>query len=171
MRALLVGDDGLLVEVASGRRPRPSTRNCCAAAREGLLTVREIVPAARTVLLDGLTDPARLASELTTSDVPPLPHARVRSSNSRCVTTARTSPTSPPCGGVPEREVARIHAATEFRVAFCGFAPGFGYLTGLPARYDVPAGPLRARPCTPVPWVWRARTRACIPVRRPAVGS
>ncbi len=49
--------------------------------------------------------------------------------------------------GVPEREVARIHAATEFRVAFCGFAPGFGYLTGLPARYDVPR---RATPRTAV---------------------
>lgn len=50
--------------------------------------------------------------------------------------------------GVPEHEVPAIHAAAEFRVAFCGFAPGFGYLTGLPSRYDVPR---RATPRTAVP--------------------
>ncbi|NEA47008.1 carboxyltransferase domain-containing protein, partial [Streptomyces sp. SID10815] len=49
---------------------------------------------------------------------------------------------------VTEREVARVHAATEFRVAFCGFAPGFGYLTGLPERCHVPR---RATPRTAVP--------------------
>jgi len=49
---------------------------------------------------------------------------------------------------VPAREVARVHAGTEFRVAFCGFAPGFGYLTGLPARCDVPRRPT---PRTAVP--------------------
>lgn len=35
-----------------------------------------------------------------------------------------------------------------FRVAFCGFAPGFGYLTGLPERYHLPR---RATPRTAVP--------------------
>jgi KipI family sensor histidine kinase inhibitor len=49
---------------------------------------------------------------------------------------------------VSPEEVARIHADTEFSVAFCGFAPGFGYLTGLPQRYDVPR---RATPRTSVP--------------------
>lgn len=47
-----------------------------------------------------------------------------------------------------EREAVRIHAGTEFTVAFCGFAPGFGYLTGLPERYAVPR---RATPRTAVP--------------------
>ncbi|GAA3308229.1 hypothetical protein GCM10020295_69690 [Streptomyces cinereospinus] len=50
--------------------------------------------------------------------------------------------------GVSEPEVARIHAGTEFRVAFCGFAPGFGYLTGLPPHCHVPR---RATPRTAVP--------------------
>jgi KipI family sensor histidine kinase inhibitor len=39
---------------------------------------------------------------------------------------------------VPVGEVIARHLATEFRVAFCGFAPGFGYLTGLPAELAVP---------------------------------
>ncbi len=34
--------------------------------------------------------------------------------------------------GLPEAELARRHAAAEYRVAFLGFAPGFPYLTGLP---------------------------------------
>ena len=52
--------------------------------------------------------------------------------------------------GVDAAEVARIHRETEFMVAFCGFAPGFAYCTGLPAdlavrrrsepRARVPAG-------------------------------
>ncbi|MEV0475372.1 carboxyltransferase domain-containing protein, partial [Streptomyces prunicolor] len=138
MRALPVGDDALLVEVASGEEAQAVHAELLRRRAEGLLSVREIVPAARTVLLDGLTDPARLASELTAADVPPAPpRARevielpVRYDGPDLADVAAL-------WDVPEREVARIHAATEFRVAFCGFAPGFGYLTGLPARYDVP---------------------------------
>jgi KipI family sensor histidine kinase inhibitor len=47
-------------------------------------------------------------------------------------------------------EVVRTHSGTDFVVAFCGFAPGFAYCTGLPAgravsrlpspRPRVPAG-------------------------------
>jgi KipI family sensor histidine kinase inhibitor len=40
--------------------------------------------------------------------------------------------------GVGPDEVIERHTATEFTVAFCGFAPGFGYLTGLPAELAVP---------------------------------
>ncbi len=50
--------------------------------------------------------------------------------------------------GVPPEEAVRIHTAPEYVVAFCGFAPGFGYLTGLPARYEVPR---RATPRSAVP--------------------
>ncbi|GAA3154189.1 hypothetical protein GCM10017687_85080 [Streptomyces echinatus] len=49
--------------------------------------------------------------------------------------------------GVTEREAVRIHAGTEFTVAFCGFAPGFGYLTGLGLDRATTA-PRRARPRT-----------------------
>ncbi|MGW1275147.1 5-oxoprolinase subunit B family protein, partial [Streptomyces sp. NPDC002491] len=114
----------------------------------GLLGAREIVPAARTVLLDGLSDPGRVASELAAADVPPAPP---REQEAVEIPTRYDGPDLAEVAalwGVPEREVARIHAAAEFRVAFCGFAPGFGYLTGLPARYDVPR---RSTPRTAVP--------------------
>ncbi|MFI7504857.1 5-oxoprolinase subunit PxpB [Streptomyces sp. NPDC049687] len=148
MRVLPVGDDGLLVEVASGREAEALHAELLRRRTAGLLTAREIVPAARTVLLDGVDDPVRLTSELTSADVPPAPpHARevielpVRYDGPDLADVAAH-------WGVSEREVARIHAGTEFRVAFCGFAPGFGYLTGLPPRYDVPR---RATPRTAVP--------------------
>ncbi|MFF7451016.1 MULTISPECIES: carboxyltransferase domain-containing protein [unclassified Streptomyces] len=148
MRVLPVGDDALLVEVASGEEARALHAELLRRRAEGSLSATEIVPAARTVLLDGLTDPARLASELTASAAPPAPprtgdvvELPVRYDGPDLADVAAH-------WGVPPREVARIHAATEFTVAFCGFAPGFGYLTGLPQRYDVPR---RATPRTAVP--------------------
>lgn len=148
MRTLPVGDDALLVEVSSGEEAQALHAELVRRRAEGSLSVREIVPAARTVLLDGLTDPARLAAELTAAEVPPAPP------RAREVVELRVRYDGPDLAdvaahwGVSPRGVARIHAGTEFTVAFCGFAPGFGYLTGLPARYDVPR---RSTPRTAVP--------------------
>ncbi|MCI3277436.1 5-oxoprolinase subunit PxpB [Streptomyces cylindrosporus] len=148
MRALPVGDRALLVEVSSGEEAQALHAELLRRRAEGALSVREIVPAARTVLLDGLDDPARLADELTASDVPPAP-PRARAAIEIPVHYDGPDLTEVAAHwGVTEREAARIHADTEFSVAFCGFAPGFGYLTGLPARYDVPR---RSTPRTAVP--------------------
>ncbi|MFF7950939.1 5-oxoprolinase subunit B family protein [Streptomyces griseorubiginosus] len=148
MRTLPVGDHALLVEVSSGEEAQALHAELVRRRAEGSLSVGEIVPAARTVLLDGLADPARLAAELTAAEVPPAPpraretvELRVRYDGPDLADVAAL-------WGVSLREVARIHAGTEFTVAFCGFAPGFGYLTGLPARYDVPR---RDTPRTAVP--------------------
>lgn len=148
MRALPVGTDALLVEVSSGEEAQALHAELVRRRAEGSLSVREIVPAARTVLLDGLAEPARLAAELSAAEVPPAPpHARaaielpIRYDGPDLADVAAH-------WGLSSQEVARIHAGTEFTVAFCGFAPGFGYLTGLPARYDVPR---RATPRTSVP--------------------
>ncbi|MEU7056699.1 allophanate hydrolase subunit 1 [Streptomyces sp. NPDC046197] len=148
MRALPVGERALLVEVASGEEAQALHAELLRRRAEGLLSVREIVPAARTVLLDGLDDPDRLASELARSPLPPALQGE------RHVVELPVRYDGPDLAAVaalwnvPEREVARIHAATDFRVAFCGFAPGFGYLTGLPAPCHVPR---RASPRTAVP--------------------
>ncbi|MFF4488237.1 allophanate hydrolase subunit 1 [Streptomyces sp. NPDC001544] len=148
MRTVPVGDRGLLVELASGEEAQALHAELLRRRAAGLLSVREIVPAARTVLLDGLDDLERLAAELTAADVPAAPpHARdvvelpVRYDGPDLADVAAH-------WRVPEHEVARIHAATEFTVAFCGFAPGFGYLTGLPPQHEVPR---RTTPRTSVP--------------------
>ncbi|MEV0280181.1 allophanate hydrolase subunit 1 [Streptomyces sp. NPDC050610] len=149
MRALPVGDGALLVELDSGAAAEALHAELLRrAAADELPPVREIVPAARTVLLSGLADPARLAAELPTWTVPPLAPGRrgaldiaVRFDGPDLADVAELWDTSP-------EAVVRILSDTEFRVAFCGFSPGFGYLTGLPPRYHVPR---RATPRTRVP--------------------
>ncbi|KPI21501.1 Allophanate hydrolase subunit 1 [Actinobacteria bacterium OK074] len=148
MRALPVGDRALLVELPSGAEAEALHAELLRRRAAGDLIVGEIVPAARTVLLDGLADPSRWAARLASWDIPP---AAPRTEAAVEIPVRYDGPDLPDVAahwGVPVDEVARIHAAAEFRVAFCGFAPGFGYLTGLPARYDVPR---RATPRTGVP--------------------
>ncbi|MFF1712468.1 allophanate hydrolase subunit 1 [Streptomyces sp. NPDC058268] len=148
MRVLPVGDLALLVELADGDEAQALHAELLRRRAAGLIRVREIVPAARTVLLDGLDDPVRVGAELAALEIPPLP---ARAEDVREIPVRYDGPDLADVAahwGVPVAEVARIHAATEFRVAFCGFAPGFGYLTGLPERYDVPR---RATPRTSVP--------------------
>ncbi len=49
--------------------------------------------------------------------------------------------------GMSAEEVIGVHLSAEYAAAFCGFAPGFTYLTGLPERLQV------ARRSTPRPRV------------------
>ncbi|MFJ3944847.1 5-oxoprolinase subunit B family protein [Streptomyces griseoaurantiacus] len=148
VRALPVGDRALLVELDSGGAAQALHAELLRRRAAGALTVREIVPAARTVLLDGLDEPGRLAAELPGWEVPPV---ATRAQEAIEIPVRYDGPDLPDVAalwGVPETEVARIHSAADFRVAFCGFAPGFGYLTGLPPAYDVPR---RQTPRTAVP--------------------
>lgn len=50
--------------------------------------------------------------------------------------------------GLSVPEVVRLHSAAAYTVAFCGFAPGYGYLTGLDPRLHLPR---RVSPRTRVP--------------------
>ncbi|MFE4861614.1 5-oxoprolinase subunit PxpB [Streptomyces sp. NPDC056670] len=148
-RVLPVGEHALLVELDSGEAAGALHAELLRRRAAGTLPeVREIVPAARTVLLDGVGDPPSLAAQLTTWDIPPL------AAGARETVEIPVRYDGPDLAdvaalwGVPEREVAGIHASAEFRVAFCGFAPGFAYLTGLDERY---ATPRRDTPRTAVP--------------------
>ncbi|MGH9443274.1 MAG: 5-oxoprolinase subunit PxpB [Thermoanaerobaculia bacterium] len=51
--------------------------------------------------------------------------------------------------GMGGAEFVRIHSGAEYRVAFLGFTPGFGYLTGLP---EALASQRLATPRLSVPW-------------------
>ncbi|MEU7109594.1 5-oxoprolinase subunit PxpB [Streptomyces sp. NPDC046215] len=148
-RVLTVGRHALLVEVATADEAQALHAELLRRRAAGALPpVREIVPAARTVLLDGLDEPEALAGDIAGWRVPPLTAADgepvvlpVRYDGADLAEVAAL-------WGVAEEDVARIHSGLEFRVAFCGFAPGFGYLTGLPERLHVPR---RATPRTAVP--------------------
>ncbi|MFI9375139.1 allophanate hydrolase subunit 1 [Streptomyces parvulus] len=110
--------------------------------------VTEVVPGARTVLLDGVPDPAALAREVLGWEVPPVPDGDgevveipVRYDGPDLADVAAR-------WGVAPEEVGARHGSYTYRVAFCGFAPGFGYLTGLPDHLHLPR---RATPRTRVP--------------------
>ncbi len=129
------GADALLVEVADPAQALALYRE----ARARDVPAREVVPAACTVLLAGLSDPAHWAREIACWR--PAPAAE----------TVEPAPVEVPTryDGPDLEDVARrwdmsvaeavgTHAGTEFRVAFCGFAPGFAYCTGLPEHLAVP---------------------------------
>ncbi|MER5889866.1 allophanate hydrolase subunit 1 [Streptomyces sp. NPDC001941] len=149
MRALPVGARALLVELSTPAETQALHAELLRRRAAGTLPpVAEVVPAELTVLLDGLDDPARLAAELPGWRVPPAP---TRAVDAVVLPVRYDGPDLADVAalwGVSPEAAVRIHTGTVFRVAFCGFAPGFGYLTGLPARYAVPRRPT---PRTAVP--------------------
>ncbi|MBQ0988129.1 allophanate hydrolase subunit 1 [Streptomyces sp. F63] len=149
MRVLRVGRHALLVEPGSPEAASALHAELMRRRETGELPpVREIVPAAHTVLVDGLDDPRALAAELAGWEVPPPSAGAGRAVR---IPVRYDGPDLAEVAGrwgVPPETVPEIVGGVRFRVAFCGFAPGFGYLTGLPERYRVPR---RATPRTSVP--------------------
>jgi len=105
----------------------------------GALDAVDVVPAARTVLLDGVPDAGALTDRLRACAEPP--EVARRSGPLVTVPTVYDGSDLDDVArrwGVGRGEAVRRHTAIEFRVAFCGFAPGFAYLTGLPEELRVP---------------------------------
>jgi len=106
----------------------------------------DIVPAERTILIDGLADAATLnalAADLPTWQLSAEPLA-LGDSKVIDIPVRYDAPDLAEVAAawkVPESEVAAIHSAHEYRVAFCGFTPGFAYLVGLPEAYHLPRRP------------------------------
>jgi KipI family sensor histidine kinase inhibitor len=133
------GAAALLIECADGAQVDRWRAELWRRRDAGELAAVEIVPGARTVLLDGLTDPQETARLVERWAPPPaagtvegpLLKISVRYDGSDLPDVAAH-------WGVPVRDAVDRLAGTEFRVAFCGFAPGFAYLTGLPAEWTVP---------------------------------
>jgi KipI family sensor histidine kinase inhibitor len=149
VRVLPAGASSVLVETADGAGTAALHAELLRRRGEGVLAgVTEIVPAARTVLVCGLADPRGFAAEVAGWQVPPVEAGRgdavelpVRFDGPDLAEVAER-------WGMRPGQVAEVVTATPFRVAFCGFAPGFGYLTGLPDHLQVPR---RATPRTSVP--------------------
>ncbi len=113
--------------------------------------VIDVVPAARTVLVRCGTA-ADLAVAIARFDDVVASIEIGASTETTVVIPVRYD--GPDLADVAERtgrsvdEVVRLHVAAEYRVAFCGFAPGFAYLEGLPVELELPR---RATPRTRVP--------------------
>jgi KipI family sensor histidine kinase inhibitor len=132
MHARRVGQHALLVECRD--LPDVTATYGVLRAHADELGAQELVPAARTVLLDGLRDRDAAEDLLEGLSVGALD---AREEEAPLVEIPVTYD-GPDLGevarqwGVTEAEVGRLHSSIEFVVAFCGFAPGFAYCTGLP---------------------------------------
>ncbi len=143
MRVLTAGAHALLVEVGDVGEVRAAYQQILAMAGEsGLGAPLDIVPGARTVLIDGVGDqdgwrralPQRLASRGDRT-----PTETVSGSD----VTIRLSYDGPDLYVVAQAwdcdpdEVVRRHQDSVYTVAFSGFAPGFAYCTAEPPQPQV----------------------------------
>ena len=147
LRVLPYGDRALLVEV-DGLAAVAAVR--AALARSPLPGQVDLVPAARTVLVVLDRPPA----DLDVAALRRLPLGVVTGDDDVRTVELPVTFDGPDLSDVAQltgRSVPELIAAltsTELTVAFGGFAPGFGYLTGLPEDLHVPR---RATPRTRVP--------------------
>jgi KipI family sensor histidine kinase inhibitor len=172
VRLLPCGPDAVLIEVGSAGEVAAARAAVVAAA---LPSVIDVVPAARTVLVRwrrGHADVAALTplvNDLTGDggEVPPPARTVVVPVSYDGPDLELVASTA----GVDVGEVVALHSGATYTVAFCGFAPGFAYLTGLPdvlrqARLDSPrarvpagsvgvAGPYTGVYPRPTPGGWR----------------
>lgn len=141
LQTRLAGPRALLVELADLTTVLDVYTEALRRREAGRLpAVEDIVPAARTVLFDGLEDPVALAADLQSWR--PAPTAREAANAPRVdVPTIYDGEDLTEVAerwGVPPTAVADIHASLTHTVAFLGFAPGFAYLSGLPPHLQVP---------------------------------
>ena len=129
------GQSAVLIELAGAADVLPVRDALLAQAHPAVLAV---VPAARTVLVE--FDPSagsgaelrRLIQECLAGQAgsaaarqpAPVVELAVRYDGADLASVARQC-------GLTVAEVIRRHCAPEYTVQFCGFAPGFGYLSGL----------------------------------------
>jgi KipI family sensor histidine kinase inhibitor len=140
MKLLPYGDRAVLIEPADPDGVLPLRDWLIEQRFSGIMMV---LPAARTVLVE--VDPAELpvprlhellaAAETSAAATEPadagLVELPVRYDGADLGTVADDA-------GLAVEEVVALHSGAEYIVRFCGFSPGFGYLTGLDRRLQLP---------------------------------
>lgn len=146
MRVLPSGSTGLLLELDSLEEVLARY----AALQQADLPVVDLVPAGRTILVVAArgTDLGALERQLV--GVGPM---SVRGQQAEPVEVpvhydGQDLHEAAELLGLSVPELVRRHQAEEWTVAFCGFAPGFGYLHGSRFTWDTPR---RSSPRTKVP--------------------
>lgn len=143
------GDSAVLVEVADLPQVVALDRALRADPPDW---VSDLIPAARTVLVRFDADRATMAQVSSwieaaghdgapAVDPAPTVQIQVRYDGADLAEVAALT-------GLTVDEVIAQHTGAAFTVAFCGFAPGFAYLTGVPVTLRVPR---RSSPRTTVP--------------------
>ncbi|XUY29505.1 5-oxoprolinase/urea amidolyase family protein [Agrobacterium sp. rho-8.1] len=148
MRFLPVSLTTILVELADLDQTLALFASLEANPIEG---IEETVPAARTLMIrfrPDTIDAQALAAEIATRDL----SAKITPSDNLVEIPVRYDGEDladvAELTGLSVEEVIRRHTDSEFTVAFCGFAPGFGYLVGGDPALHVPR---RKSPRTRIP--------------------
>ncbi|MBW8484929.1 5-oxoprolinase subunit PxpB [Actinomadura parmotrematis] len=142
MRIRRAGDRGLLIETDAPHRLNAAVRAA------GLPGVVDVVPGERTVLVTTAGDPGRLAGLLPGLPLPDDDAGDAAPVEIPVVYDGADLAEVAELAGLTVGEVVALHGGADYTVAYLGFSPGFGYLTGLPERLHVPR---RESPRTAVP--------------------
>jgi len=136
-RVRVCGRWALLLELGSADEVAATA----AAVRDAALPdVVELVPAARTVLVEVRPGGDLAAVRSVVDEVDPLPAGAVTGAVHTIPVVYDGEDLALVAGtaGLSTDEVVELHAGAEYTVDFCGFAPGFGYLSGLPEPLQQP---------------------------------
>lgn len=141
IRFLRCGREAVLAEVAD----LSSAMALYAALRDAALPgVVDLVPAARTVLIrldPAVTSPGAVVAAASSLTVDPLTRPDVGSVTIAVRYDGPDLADVAEHAGVSPAAIVEMHTAATWTVAFTGFAPGFGYLTGGDPRLTVPRRP------------------------------
>jgi KipI family sensor histidine kinase inhibitor len=149
VRFLPAGPAALLVEVDGPDQVRALQAEIARQRAAGWApSLLDVVPAAGTILLDGIEDPAAVAGDIRSWTIPPADPGRSEVAEIRCRYDGPDLAAVAEHWRVSVAEAVRIHTMIEHEVAFCGFAPGFPYITGIGREREVPR---RDNPRTSVP--------------------
>ncbi|WP_405404483.1 carboxyltransferase domain-containing protein [Paracoccus sp. Ld10] len=150
-RVLPIGPRAFLVELAD---LDATLALFDALAADPVPGVAEIVPAARTLMITsdpGVAADAALARAVLARQPAPgtVPAARdAETVEIPVIYDGEDLAEVAALMGLTEAEVIAAHSEATWQVAFCGFAPGFAYMTCADARFDLPR---RSAPRTRIP--------------------
>lgn len=171
MRFLPVNRQALLVELADLDETLALLGSL---QREPIAGVQELVPAARTVLVQftpAQVGVAELVNRIAARDLSQraersdvLVEIPVHYDGEDLADVAQLL-------GITPEEVVRRHTGSEYAVAFTGFAPASPTSAGAIRSSTCRAAPRRARACRPAPWRWAARSAPSIPRPARAAGN
>ena len=133
MRWRRCGEDAALLDCDSLEQMRAAHATVCASRPEGVI---DLVPGARSLLVVGGVTAVKALLDGADLTHPPAGEPRevtldVRYDGEDLALVAADA-------GVSEDAVVSLHTEAVYTVAFTGFAPGFGYLTGLPPELRQP---------------------------------
>ena len=133
MRWRRCGEDAALLDCDSLEQMRAAHATICASRPEGVI---DLVPGARSLLVVGGVTAVKALLDGADLTHPPAGEPRevtldVRYDGEDLALVAADA-------GVSEDAVVSLHTEAVYTVAFTGFAPGFGYLTGLPPELRQP---------------------------------